>query len=356
MNGGIDFRLAGIPVRVLWMFFVVTLLLGFDLQDPVLIALWIGVVFVSILAHELGHAFAYRRFGVEPSIVLHGFGGLTFGRSLPVGRDLIVSLAGPGTGLAIGLPLLYIGRTVTITNATVADLLSMAIFVNVFWSLVNLLPLLPLDGGNAANALLSLVFRRDMTHVARVLSIVTAVALIGLGLRYNFLYGALLAGYFLYMNIQALRAAGPGRGTPIVTTARRDFVPPRPTPTAAAPPATPPAAGPGPTHATPEPAARPPLTGAAPAFPSAPPMTPPTAPPGPAPTAAAPDPRRPGPSGSPRRTFAHEVDVAARALTRDEPELASIALDRAARLVTSDDDRLVLDHLHAEVARRLDAR
>ena len=125
MNGGLDFVLFGVPVRVMWMFFFFMVIFGASFSDPdvsqtVGIALWVAIAFVSILAHEFGHALVYRAFGVQPTVVLHGFGGLTFGRSLPVAKDLVVTLAGPLTGLAIGLPLAYVGANVHISDPTVA--------------------------------------------------------------------------------------------------------------------------------------------------------------------------------------------------------------------------------------------
>src|SRR5579871_6002412 len=45
-----------------------------------LIALWVGIVFVSVLFHELGHAWLHLAFGNEPAIQLVGMGGLTQAR------------------------------------------------------------------------------------------------------------------------------------------------------------------------------------------------------------------------------------------------------------------------------------
>ncbi len=323
MNGGIEFQFAGFPVKVLWMFFVVTVLLGYQLRDPVLIAMWVGVVLVSILIHELGHAIAYRHFGVQPSIVLHGFGGLTFGRSLPVRQDLAVSLAGPAAGLAIGLPALYVYAKVPYTSVMVDNVLWMLVFVNVFWSLLNLVPMLPLDGGNATNALLTLVFRRDMTRATRIISLVCAAALVILAFRYKFIYGAFLAAWYGYMNIQGLQQEQTvGRFHPTVTKPPKAS---RATKQAAK-------RSPG---ATPPPA---------PAWSPTPPDGPPTTP---ISTVGWVQP------GANRRTFAHEVDTAAQALSRAQPELASIAVDRAHRLAVTDDDHRVVDQLRLEVDRRL---
>ncbi len=323
VNGGFEFQVAGVPVKVLWMFFVVTVLLGYSLGDPVLIAMWIGIVLVSILIHELGHAMAYRHFGVQPSIVLHGFGGLTFGRSLPVRQDLAVSLAGPAAGLAVGLPALYVFMKVPYSSPMIDNILWMVVFVNVFWSVLNLVPMLPLDGGNATNAILTLIFRRDMTRATRVLSLICAGALVLLAFKYQFIYGAFLAAWYGYMNIQGLQQEQTvGRFSPTVSrppkagrAARRGS---RPAPGAGAPPAP---------SWSPTPPDRPPST--------------------PISTVGWVQP------GANQRTFAHEVDTAAQALSHEQPELASIAVDRARRLAVTDDDHRVVDRLRDEVHRRL---
>ena len=337
MNGGIDFTLSGVPVRVLYMFFLIMFLIGSNWQDPVLIVIWMGLAFGSILLHEMGHALAYKHFGVAPSIVLHGFGGLTFGRSLPVRQDLLVSVAGPFAGLAVGLPALWIYLAVRIPNPTVHSALYMVVFINVFWSLINLAPLLPLDGGNATNALLSLAFKRDMTAVTRVLSLVTAAVGIAVGLRFQFLFLALLAGYFGFLNVQALAKGNTkGRWSPHSTV---------PMPSA-------------------------PVASEAPAWSPAPPSTPPsTMPPSTMPPvgtdsgsadswttmpAAPPERQETLRSSVPaRRTFAHEVDAAARSLSRGEPELAAIGAGRARRMASTPDEHVVIDHLEREIAHRL---
>ena len=66
-------------MRVSPWFWVITVLLGLntDGQTPPLeLIIWIAVVFVSILVHELGHAFTQRHFGGQPWITLYGMGGL----------------------------------------------------------------------------------------------------------------------------------------------------------------------------------------------------------------------------------------------------------------------------------------
>ena len=109
MSAKSHFRIAGIPVRIEPIFWIVTAFFAFGLQDLALIVMWIGVVLVSILVHELGHAFALKAFGQPSSIVLHGFGGVTISqRRLTRGRSIVVSLAGSVTALALLLSLIHI--------------------------------------------------------------------------------------------------------------------------------------------------------------------------------------------------------------------------------------------------------
>ncbi|MFM8704007.1 MAG: peptidase, partial [Planctomycetia bacterium] len=79
------FSLLGIPVRVSGWFWVAAVLLGWNLcqglaegdQRALLryLAAWVGVVLVSLLVHEMGHALAFRRFGQSAHVILYHFGG-----------------------------------------------------------------------------------------------------------------------------------------------------------------------------------------------------------------------------------------------------------------------------------------
>jgi len=70
------FRLLGFDVQVHPLFWLMALLFGISWQAPLLILLWVVVVFVSILLHELGHALALRAFGHDAAIALYLGGGL----------------------------------------------------------------------------------------------------------------------------------------------------------------------------------------------------------------------------------------------------------------------------------------
>ncbi len=208
---GPAFKLAGIPVRIDVTFFVIAVMLGLGARSGALLLAWVVVVFLSVLIHEMGHAIAYRSFGVPPNIVLQGMGGLTYGtptEPLTASKNVVMSLAGPLTGLVlIGLPALYVSRTAGYLSPTWHAILSDIVFVNLAWSIVNLLPILPLDGGNVAAALLE---RRNGEAGARQARILSASVAGGAGLfalAMGYPFGAIYAGFFAAMNLNGLSAA-----------------------------------------------------------------------------------------------------------------------------------------------------
>jgi hypothetical protein len=100
----------GFPVHVDLSFVLIIGLIGYSPSRGVRdLVLWVVIATLAVLAHELGHAVAARSVGAQPQIALVGFGGLTtFTPPQPLSRarSLGISLAGPGVGLALGLPLL----------------------------------------------------------------------------------------------------------------------------------------------------------------------------------------------------------------------------------------------------------
>lgn len=162
------FRALRFPVRVHPWFWIVAALMGSNVLQAFgaeYLLVWVVVVFVSILVHELGHALAFRRFGVGAEVVLYAFGGLAIPWTHVAGRGrrIVVSLAGPGAGfvlcaLVYGSNLLVpwarprpFGEPWPMMPTTVDFFYDSLIFVNLIWGLVNLLPIFPLDGGQVSH-------------------------------------------------------------------------------------------------------------------------------------------------------------------------------------------------------------
>lgn len=175
-----SFRLFGVPITIRWYFWLGAALLGLAGSRPlVLLPLWIGVVLVSIVVHELGHAFAAARYGVSPAITLHAMGGVCVHpafRSTRLDRAFI-SLAGPAAGLLLG-GLVYALATLAlppdlplVPAVVVSDLIN----VNIAWSIINLAPVLPFDGGHVMEEILGPRRARAAATVSLVAAVLLAV-------------------------------------------------------------------------------------------------------------------------------------------------------------------------------------
>jgi hypothetical protein len=210
------FTLAGIPVYVRASFFVVTVMLGATKgATPQSIALWVAIVFVSVLAHEVGHAFMGRAFGLQPSVQLVGMGGLTSwegGRNVGPGRSLLISLAGPAVGISIGGGALLLGALRHAASPLAAEAAWDIVWVNLGWGLLNLVPMMPLDGGNAMRAVLGLVKLGDAELLARGVSIAVGLGVGVLALSAGALWPVLLIAMYTMQNIKGIRERLAARG------------------------------------------------------------------------------------------------------------------------------------------------
>ncbi len=236
------FSLLGIPVRVHPLFWLVALLMGRSEPSKFLV-MWIGVMFVSILIHEMGHALAIRRFGWQPNILLYAFGGLAIyrpSRREPI-PEMLISLAGPAAGFVfagavvalckvtghpiqffVGLPYGIAWIPPMFERVELSVLVHMLLWVNVWWGLVNLLPVFPLDGGQFTRELLMYFRSPDALINSLRISIITAAAVaIYTGLQAarvhpvdigNF-YITIMFGYLAYSSYNMLQSfTGQGRG------------------------------------------------------------------------------------------------------------------------------------------------
>ena len=221
----LNFKAFGIPIRVHPFFWVAGLMLGMQIKDPVLILVWIVALFVSILVHELGHAFAARYFGYEPWITLYAFGGLASYQpyqQTPRSRILIL-LAGPGAGFAlaglISLGILASGHRMSFEFARVPFdferyespvlnfLLFQLLYINIFWGLINLFPVYPLDGGQIAREIMVESNPQEGIRQSLILSIATAIALAIAGMVWTGdIFMGVLFGYLAYMSYATLQA------------------------------------------------------------------------------------------------------------------------------------------------------
>jgi Zn-dependent protease len=204
-------RIGGVPVRIDWSFWLLAVLLGFGAREGWLLVAWVAIVLVSVLVHELGHAFTMRAFQQRPHVMLYAFGGVTIGDAPPRSRSesIIISLAGPVSALVLlGIPAYLLRDGVWAQeNYNRFVIVHDIAWVNIIWSVLNLTPVLPLDGGNIAAALVG-------HYRARIVSVVFAGAAAVFFLTSGNSFGALYAGLFFVMNFGALNQLQQARRTP----------------------------------------------------------------------------------------------------------------------------------------------
>lgn len=203
-------KVFGIPVKIDPSFLFICALLAYGrLSQPAFLIEWLIVIFVSILIHELGHALMVRSFGLSPQILLYSMGGLTSWRDekgVSHAKHIVISLAGPFAGFLFGgivflsdkaAPDLFAGD---FGQQTYIDLL----FVNWGWGIFNLLPILPLDGGNVAYSIEQWVTKKPGGIIARAISLLVAGGVALWALSIGWLWVVFLMVLFAWNNGSAL--------------------------------------------------------------------------------------------------------------------------------------------------------
>jgi len=199
-------KLFGIPIKIEIAFFAITVFLALSRShDFALLIEWVVVVFIAILLHELGHALAARAFGLSPEIRLYQMGGLTSWRSetdLAPLKHLGISLAGPATGFLFGAFVFLLGPVLLrsfpsqLAGVVYFDLL----WVNIGWGIFNLLPLLPMDGGQVLVTLEQWILKRRDQIVSHVISFLVALVIAVAAFSVRAVWIGFLGIFFAYLN------------------------------------------------------------------------------------------------------------------------------------------------------------
>lgn len=142
--------------------------------------IWMAVVFFSVLIHEYGHALTALAFGQNARIELMGLGGLTYrsGKKLKFWQEFLVVLNGPIAGFLLFLAaslLLQVLKGQPDNPWYYA--IKITAFANLFWTIVNLLPVYPLDGGRLFTIILESLFGIKGMKISYFLSILFAVVI-----------------------------------------------------------------------------------------------------------------------------------------------------------------------------------
>jgi stage IV sporulation protein FB len=208
------FTLAGVPVSATPWFAILLFMFARGSAHP--IALTVGIC-IGLFVHEMGHALVARYLRRSPSIVLHGFGGLTHHE--PTARaveEATLTAMGPAAGLLFalviggGLLALLYGHGARyvpfLASRAAVGAVSAFLWPSIAWNLFNLVPVWPLDGGHLfrLGATRVLGARRGdvVTHVLSLLLLAVYLAFV---IRSSSGYWLILPALIAWQNVQALR-------------------------------------------------------------------------------------------------------------------------------------------------------
>ncbi|MFK7924336.1 MAG: metalloprotease [Bacteroidia bacterium] len=209
------FKLFGFPVTIEPTFFLLGLLFYNMAGTPlgtIEVMLW---VLIAIMVHELGHAFAMRQFGLAPSIRLHMIGGMAYwennpGAPLSNWQQIWIALAGPIAGFSLGgLLWVWANYISPLPHFALSEdqVYNYTQFFTIYWSVLNLLPVYPLDGGQVLYYGLNLNPRWNARLLTGIITLAVGGTLLFLALRVEQYWVAILLGYILYKNINMLQSS-----------------------------------------------------------------------------------------------------------------------------------------------------
>src|SRR5215475_1714562 len=153
------FRIAGIQLRIhiTFLLLIAWLAFGYYAQGGSAVALsrviFVLLLFLCVVLHEFGHAFAAKAFGINtPDITLLPIGGVARLERMPEEpvQELIIAVAGPLVNVVIALGLFVAGGSQALLNSSNVErggLVTQLLTINIMLVLFNLLPAFPMDGG-----------------------------------------------------------------------------------------------------------------------------------------------------------------------------------------------------------------
>ncbi len=226
------FELFGTPVYADPSYFLLLVFFGFGYLEEGMGAFFMVAfaVTASLLVHEFGHVFAAKTNGFQSVVMLWGMGGMTYPSGMARGwRSVWMSMAGPLAGLFLWAVTWFVFmppwgvdlglktdlgavlepyRAIGPYQLTLGDLLWMQLcWINLVWSILNLLPVFPLDGGQVLRSLLLMRFRAYEADrmSALVGTVVGALAGVFLWMTLDSVLSLVIFGFLAFQNWQRYR-------------------------------------------------------------------------------------------------------------------------------------------------------
>ena len=225
VSNDISFSIFGFPTYIQPFFWLIAAVITAVYIGPIVsMPIWIvqmilgmAGVLLSILVHELGHALSFRYLFRTPcTIVLHGFGGM----AIPLQHrrrnydfsgtvaECFLSFSGPLAGFLLAFWMIAFLQIIPEGKGPFFELFSFfftwTILISIFWGILNLLPIYPMDGGHITREVFVFFSPRRGIEFSLILSMMLAALLAVLALRFGQIFIAFVFAYFAYQNYQEM--------------------------------------------------------------------------------------------------------------------------------------------------------
>jgi len=214
------FRLFGFEVRLDWSWIIIAILVTWSLARGAFPSHYLGLprttywimgavgalgLFISIVLHELGHAFVALKQGIPMrGITLFIFGGVAeMGEQPPSPKaEFWMAIAGPIVTVLIAAVCFGVAHLSYAAGSPIAvvAVLSYLAWINVVLLAFNLVPAFPLDGGRVLRSILWAI-KKDMRWATRIASLIGttfAVLLMAWGV-FCFIFSNFILGVWYFL-------------------------------------------------------------------------------------------------------------------------------------------------------------
>ena len=204
------FKFLNIPVTILPNFWIFLIFFSNLFHAPSIEGLIISAIMMfSLLIHEWGHAVTAVHFGGKPEIILESFGGRACydPQGMTAKHHFLITLNGPLLqSVLVVIPYFLLKMDLISPSSLMGFVMYVMMKLNLYWILLNLIPVMPLDGGYLVLHFLEKRMDERALPITASIGLIAAICVIPFLVKNGFYFFSVLVGVYAFQNIQLLRS------------------------------------------------------------------------------------------------------------------------------------------------------